>query len=115
MVRDFIVHVMMYSVNRRIPAFGSAGDLKRHIAANGAPDIILSEAYLPDAPDFNLLRTIKASHPSIHFIVLSADPAAESKAAALGADAFLAKPFSLKDLFGIVERFVVNEGPGHEG
>jgi DNA-binding NtrC family response regulator len=108
LTRDFIVNVMMYSVNREILAFENAEALKRNIDGNGAVDIILSEAYLPEAPGFVLLKRIKEASPATRIIILSANPADESVAVGLGADAFLAKPFTLKDLFSIVERFVVN-------
>lgn len=108
-MRDFIVNVMMYSVNRDVLAFDGAADLKRFIRKNGAVNIVVSDAHLPDAPEFELLKMIKATSPSTYFIVLSGDPTVEAAAAALGADAFLAKPFTLRDLFSIVERFVVSE------
>jgi DNA-binding NtrC family response regulator len=117
LTRDFIVNVMMYSVNREILAFDSASDLNRYLHDSGPVNIILSEAYLPDEPGFAVLKSIKETSPEIYLIVLSANPADQSAAEDLGADAFLAKPFTLKDLFSIVERFVVNaahRSPPHE-
>jgi CheY-like chemotaxis protein len=57
-----------------------------------------------------LLRLVKRDYPDIKFVSMSANPADEQAASELGADAFLAKPFALQDLFDIVQRFIVGEG-----
>ena len=41
---------------------------------------------------------------------MSPVPADEETARSLGADAFLAKPFSVNDLFNIVQAFVIESG-----
>jgi CheY-like chemotaxis protein len=40
---------------------------------------------------------------------MSASPPDEKTSMELGADAFLAKPFTLQDLFDLVKQFVVGE------
>ncbi|MDA8139664.1 MAG: response regulator, partial [Desulfobacteraceae bacterium] len=60
-----------------------------------------------------LLHYLKKEHPEIIVVAMSADPADEIVARDFRADAFLAKPFALKDLFQIVQRFVVDDLPAH--
>lgn len=43
---------------------------------------------------------------SIPIIIISAHPSAEKAALQVGADAFLAKPFDIKDLLSIVEKYI---------
>jgi two-component system, NtrC family, nitrogen regulation response regulator GlnG len=98
---------MMYSVNRDILVFEDAESLIDALGPGCTIHLVLSEIHLPGRSGLELLQYLKAIQPGICFIAVSADPADESPATELGADAFLAKPFDLKDLFGIVQRFVV--------
>jgi len=107
LTRDFIVNVMMYSVNREVMAFEHGDGLKAYLNAGGTIHLLLSEIRLPGKSGLDLLQFVKRAHPEIKFISMSANPADETAAAELGADAFLAKPFALQDLFDIVERFIV--------
>ena len=107
LTREFITHVMMYSVNRDVLAFENAEEVIDAAKSGCTIHLILSEVHLPGRSGLDLLQYFKKNHGSVYFIVVSADPANESPATELGADAFLAKPFHLKDLFEIVQRFVV--------
>jgi CheY-like chemotaxis protein len=107
LTRDFIVNVMMYSVNREVLSFEDGDGLKAYLKAGGDIHLILSEIHLPGDSGFKLLQYIKKDFPKVIFIVMSANPADETSAAELDADAFLAKPFALQDLFDIVQKFVV--------
>lgn len=107
LTREFIINVMMYSVNREVLSFEDAEGLKAYLKAGGNVHLILSEIHLPGESGFNLLQHIKKDFPEVIFIAISANPADEIPAAELDADAFLAKPFALKDLFSIIQKFIV--------
>ena len=107
LTREFIINVMMYSVNREVLSFEDAAGLKAYLKAGGNVHLILSEIHLPGESGFKLLQHIKKDFPQVIFIAISANPADEIPAAELDADAYLAKPFVLKDLFDIVQKFVV--------
>jgi DNA-binding NtrC family response regulator len=107
LTRDFVVNVMTYSVNREVMAFESSEAFKAYMQAGGGIDLVLSEVQLPGESGLDLLKFIKEEHPQIKFITMSAAPADESPASEFGADAFLAKPIVLQDLFDIVKQFVV--------
>lgn len=110
LTRDFVVNVMMYSVNREVMAFEHGDGLKAYLQAGGTIHLLFSEIHLPGKDGLDLLRLVKRDYPDIKFVSMSANPADESAASELGADAFLAKPFALQDLFDIVQRFIVGEG-----
>ena len=107
LTRNFIVNVMMYSVNREVLAFEDGASFKAYLQAGGTVHLALSEIHLPNASGFDLLQFVKKAHPKISFVAMSANPADETPAEELDADAFLAKPFALQDLFDIVQKFVV--------
>jgi DNA-binding NtrC family response regulator len=98
---------MMYSVNREVLSFEHSDGLKAYLKAGGTIHLLLSEIHLPGKSGLDLLQFIKRGYPHIKFVAMSANPADETASAELGADAFLAKPFALQDLFDIVERFIV--------
>ncbi len=108
LTREFIVNVMMYSVNREVLSFEDAAGLKAYLQAGGNVHLILSEIHLPGESGFKLLQHLKKDFPKVICIAMSANPADETSAEELAADAFLAKPFALQDLFKIVQKFVVD-------
>ncbi len=110
LTREFIANVMMYSVNREIFTFEDFDGLNAHLKAGRTLHLVISEVHLPGKSGFALLRFLKQHWPQIGFVTMSANPADEIPAMSLGADAFLAKPFVLRDLFAIVQRFVVESG-----
>jgi DNA-binding response OmpR family regulator len=110
LTRDFIANVMMYSVNRDIFVFDDFQEVSDHLKAGRTLHLVISEVHLPGPSGFALLQFLKQRQPQIRFVTMSANPADEIPALSLGADAFLAKPFALKDLFAIVQRFVVDDG-----
>jgi DNA-binding response OmpR family regulator len=74
--------------------------------------MLFSETQLPGKSGFELLKFIKNAYPEIKFVTMSANPADETAASELGADAFLGKPFTLQNLFNIVQHFIVgNDTP----
>lgn len=107
LARDFIVTVLMYCVNRDVLSFDSGLAAWRHIKDHGSPDIVISGIDIPGLGGFELLSRFKKKYPEKKFLLMSADPAHEKSAGNSGADAFLAKPVSVNDLFQVVETFVV--------
>jgi DNA-binding NtrC family response regulator len=112
LTREFVVNVMMYSVNREVMAFENSDGLKAYLQAGGTIHMLFSETQLPGKSGFELLKFIKNEYPEIKFVTMSANPADETAASELGADAFLGKPFTLQNLFNIVQHFIVgNDTP----
>ncbi|MEJ2157872.1 MAG: response regulator [Desulfobacteraceae bacterium] len=109
LTREFVVNVMMYSINREVMSFEDGEAFEAYLQAGGTVHIVLSEIQLPGKTGLDLFERIKHEHVGIRFIAMSANPEDEAAADEAGVDAFLAKPFALQDLFDIVKKFVVGE------
>jgi two-component system chemotaxis response regulator CheY len=109
LVRDFIVTVLMYCVNRDVLSFDNGLAAWRYIEANESPDMIISEIDVPGLNGFELMAKFKEKSPDKKCLLMSDNPANEQLARNSGADAFLAKPVSVNDLFDVVQTFVVRD------
>ncbi len=106
LARDFIVTVLMFCVNRDVLGFDSGLAAWQYIEDHGSPDIIISGVDVPGLSGFELLSKFKKKYPEKKCLLMSADSAHEQLARDSGADAFLAKPVGVNDLFKVVETFV---------
>ena len=109
LIRDFIVDTLMFSVNREIISFENAISAWGYFDKKDNPDIIISDVEMPGMDGLELLDKVKTQFPKKVFIVMSGNPSYEKRAKELGADAFLSKPFSIEDLFSLVELYVVGK------
>ena len=107
LVRDFISTVLMYCVNRDVLSFDNGMAAWRYIEGSDSPDIIISEVDVSGLNGFELLAKFKERYPAKKCLLMSANPDDEQIAKDSGADAFLAKPVSVNDLFRVVEAFVI--------
>ncbi len=107
LVRDFVTTVLMYCVNRDVLSFDNGMAAWRYVQNDDGPDIIISEVAVSGLNGFEFLAKFKARHPSKKCLLMSANPEDEQIARESGADAFLAKPVSVNDLFKVVESFVI--------
>jgi len=71
------------------------------------PVLILMDNRLPDGPGRDICLKLKNDPATAHFPValVSADNKLEEIARDCGADAFLKKPFDVKELIGLTKRF----------
>ena len=106
LVKDFIVDVLEFSVNREVKSFDNGLKALRHLNQKGEFDVVISEAELPGLNGLELFKQIKKEWPYKIYILMSGNAENEKKAADIGLDAYLAKPVGVKDLFAIVENFV---------
>jgi CheY-like chemotaxis protein len=109
LVRDFIVTVLMYCVNRDVLSFDNGLAAWRYIETNENPDMIISEIDVPGLNGFELMAKFREKSPGKICLLMSDNPDNEELARNLGADAFLAKPVSVNDLFRVVQTFVVKD------
>ena len=109
-VRDHVVNLLMYCVNREILSFEDGFTAWNYLEGSDSSDIIFfSDVNMPEMNGLELLTKIKEKYPHKICIMMSGDPANEKLAMELGADAFLAKPFNMNDLFNIVETLIVTD------
>lgn len=107
--RGFVVNALMYCVNREIMSFDSAYSAWVYIEGTESADIIVADINMPEMDGFDLISKVKDKYPNKVCILMSGNPANEKMAMDYGADAFLAKPFTVNDLFSIVQTFVVGD------
>lgn len=84
--------------------FNSFSDGKNDIEINSY-DITLLDLNLPDGSGFDLIPVIKDKNRGGRLIVISAHDSDEerSRALKLGADGFISKPFSKKDILNTIK------------
>ena len=99
--------VLAYSVNREVKSFDNATDAWSYIKDPESADIIVSDVEMPQMDGLELLKRVKTEYPKKICILMSNQPAHETAARQFGADAFIAKPFDINDLFDVVQTFVV--------
>ena len=107
LTRDFAVDVLAYSVNREVKSFNNGIDAWDYIKNQESADIIVSDIDMPQMNGLELLERVKKEYPKKICILMSSKPGHENDARQRGADAFIAKPFDINDLFEIVQSFVV--------
>ena len=88
-------------MNREVKSFDNGRLAWDYIRGGGEVDIVISDVEMPDMDGFELMSRVKARFPDKIFIIMSGITDNEEKSHLAGADAFLAKPFEINDLFGL--------------
>lgn len=75
---------------------------------NTEPDLLIIDFQMPNLTGDQIVRELKRSekYKQLPVIMVSASVSGEMVALECGADAFLAKPFDLKDLYLLVEKIM---------
>jgi CheY-like chemotaxis protein len=73
-------------------------------------DVVVSDIHMPRMDGYTLMTEIKSRYPSTPIVLITGFSVSEAKKLAFekGADAFVAKPFHLKDLKGVIESVIIN-------
>lgn len=80
------------------------GETARQIVFATPPDLLIVDIGLPNVSGASLIRWLKALKKEAIVVAMSGmGEAAGEMALAAGADAFLAKPFQLNDLVGMID------------
>ena len=71
-------------------------------------DIVVSDIHMPRMDGYTLMTEIKTRYPRTPIILITGFGVSEAKKLAFekGADAFVAKPFHLKDLKGVIDSVI---------
>ena len=94
-----LIRVALEMNNIAFEAFSCCADFIAAISKE-EPDVALLDVMLPDGNGFDVLKQVKAEHPSVCCIMLSALGNEEDKVNGLnlGADDYVSKPFSVLEL-----------------
>jgi len=101
------VNALSYCVNREVKSFDSSISAWNYIESGNDIDIVISDVDMSGMSGFELLSRIKSKDPAKIVILMSDKVENEVRSRKINADAFLAKPFQVDDLFRIVQCFVV--------
>jgi two-component system alkaline phosphatase synthesis response regulator PhoP len=87
------------------PREAGTGDLGRKLASDTSYDLLLLDLVLPGCDGLEILRTVRAERPTQPVILLTARGEEHDRVAGLrlGADDYVVKPFSVKELLARVE------------
>ncbi len=68
-------------------------------------DIVVSDIHMPKMDGFTLMTELKTTYPNLPIILITGFGVSEAKKLAFekGADAFVAKPFRLKELKSVID------------
>jgi CheY-like chemotaxis protein len=85
-------------------------DALRLIAVTGY-DVIVSDIHMPEMDGLELMAQIKTKHPGLPVVLITGYSVSEARKIALekGADAFVAKPFHMKELHDVVANLLNNK------
>jgi len=106
-IRDLTVNALTYCVNREVLSFESCGAAWQYIHDGGDADIVICEVDMPGMNGFELMEKVREQMPEKIFILMSCEDKNERKAEIAGASIFLGKPFTINDLFNIVQSHIV--------
>jgi two-component system, OmpR family, response regulator len=70
------------------------------------PNLIILDNKLPDGFGINIIPMLKFNHPGTGIIMISGDTSSEDASLALGADVFLAKPFTMDQLYTAIQKLM---------
>ncbi len=107
-IRTLTVDALSYCVNRDVVSFPDGTSAWHYLDRNNGADLVISDVDMPGMSGLELMGKFKEKWSNKIFILMSGREENEAKAESAGADAFLRKPFSINDLFKIVQHFVVD-------
>ena len=107
-MRDFLRRVLERHGYAHLEAADGLEGME--IAQRDHPDLILMDMSLPELDGFEATRRLKADpnvqHIPIVAVTAHARPADEKRALEAGCDAYLSKPYSLREFLDAVQRFL---------
>lgn len=85
------------------------GNVEEFLKQNNT-DLLLLDIHMPEINGFDLYEKLKVSHPEVPVIFLSSDPSEDAmeKGLGLGADDFILKPVSLKELVARIKNRIAH-------
>ncbi len=107
----FVLATALRDAGYAVEGFDNAASALQALAIRGVPDLLFTDVRMPGDDGLVLLDKLKASHPQLPVIVMSAYTDVASTAGAFrgGAHEFLSKPFDLDDAVALASRALPRE------
>ncbi len=100
-------------LGRQVEVVGEADDVQPAIELIGSlePDVVLLDVHLPGGGGQDVVQAIKASHPDVRFLALSASDAPEDVIAVIraGARGYVTKTISTAELADAIRRVAAGD------
>jgi len=100
-------------IGGQVEVIGEAGDVQPAITGIGEclPDVVLLDVHLPGGGGQAVVRAVKADHPEVRFLALSASDAPEDVIAAIraGARGYVTKTISTRELIDAIRRVAAGD------
>ncbi|AKK66166.1 nitrogen regulation protein NR(I) [Xanthomonas translucens] len=108
----FVLSTALRDAGYRVDGFDSAAAALHALAQRPLPDLLFTDVRMPGDDGLVLLDKLKAAHPQLPVIVMSAYTDVASTAGAFrgGAHEFLSKPFDLDDAVALAARALPEAG-----
>jgi two-component system cell cycle response regulator DivK len=107
-MRDFLRRVLARHGYAHLEAADGVEGME--IARRDHPDLILMDMSLPELDGFEATRRLKADETTQHVPIIAvtahARPVDERRALEAGCDAYLSKPYSLREFLDVVQEFL---------
>jgi two-component system nitrogen regulation response regulator GlnG len=109
----FVLAQALREAGYRVQAFEGARAALDAIETEGAPDLVYTDVRMPGLDGLAFLDALKAKHPALPVVVMSAYTDVASTAGAFrgGAHEFLSKPFDLDDAVALAARALPELAP----
>ncbi|QDI05299.1 nitrogen regulation protein NR(I) [Xanthomonas cerealis pv. cerealis] len=110
----FVLSTALRDAGYNVEGFDSAAAALQALAQRPLPDLLFTDVRMPGDDGLVLLDKLKAAHPQLPVIVMSAYTDVASTAGAFrgGAHEFLSKPFDLDDAVALAARALPAAGGG---
>ncbi len=106
-----VVELTFMDQDYQVTATGDGTSALEQLPALG-PHLVIADVHMPGADGYEVCRQTKERHPEIPVLLLvgTFEQFDEAKAAAVGADGHLKKPFDSQDLLSQVESLIARSG-----
>jgi CheY-like chemotaxis protein len=107
-----LVTSVLTAAGHRVVGVASGVEALAHLRCRpGAVDVVVLDIQMPDVDGWEVLETLRSDvaafgRPAVLMCSVRNSPVDRGRAAALGADAYLSKPFAVTDLTEVVAQLV---------
>ena len=111
----WVLEKTLRNASLNITSFDSADAALAHLAARGAPDVIISDIRMPGQDGLNLLAHMQQACPHVPVIIMTAHSDLDSAVQSYqgGAFEYLPKPFDVDEALALVRRALTHARQKH--